>query len=121
MPFDGRLLSGVTVLAAVVDAGSFARAANAIGITTSGVSRAVARLETRVGARLLDRTTRSVALTDEGRRFYETVKPSLAKIEDAAIAASGAKNIVRGRLRGSGALTASSREGWALLTLIVLV
>ena len=47
MPFDGRLLSGVTVLAAVVDAGSFARAANAIGITTSGVSRAVARLETR--------------------------------------------------------------------------
>ena len=99
MPFDGRLLSGVTVLAAVVDAGSFARAANAIGITTSGVSRAVARLETRVGARLLDRTTRSVALTDEGRRFYETVKPSLANIEDAAIAASGAKNIVRGRLR----------------------
>ena len=65
MPFDGRLLSGVTVLAAVVDAGSFARAANAIGITTSGVSRAVARLETRVGARLLDRTTRSVVLTDE--------------------------------------------------------
>ena len=59
----------------------------------------MARLETRVGARLLDRTTRSVALTDEGRRFYETVKPSLANIEDAAIAASGAKNIVRGRLR----------------------
>jgi DNA-binding transcriptional LysR family regulator len=99
MPFDGRLLSGVTVLAAVVDAGSFARAADAIGMTTSGVSRAVARLEARVGARLLDRTTRSVALTDEGRRFYETVKPSLTTIEDAAIAVSGAKNIVRGRLR----------------------
>jgi DNA-binding transcriptional LysR family regulator len=99
MPFDGRLLSGVTVLAAVVDAGSFARAADAIGMTTSGVSRAVARLEARVGARLLNRTTRSVALTDEGRRFYETVKPSLTTIEDAAIAASGSKNIVRGRLR----------------------
>jgi DNA-binding transcriptional LysR family regulator len=99
LPFDGRLLSGVTVLAAVVESGSFARAADAIGITTSGVSRAVARLEVRIGARLLDRTTRSVALTDEGRRFYETVRPSLATIEDAAITASGATNIVRGRLR----------------------
>jgi DNA-binding transcriptional LysR family regulator len=99
MSFDGRLLSGVTVLAAVVESGSFARAADAIGITTSGVSRAVARLEARIGARLLDRTTRSIALTDEGRRFYEKVKPSLATIEDAASAASGATNIVRGRLR----------------------
>jgi len=99
MPFDGRLLSGVTVLAAVVESGSFARAADAIGITTSGVSRAVARLEARIGTRLLNRTTRSIALTDEGRRFYEKVKPSLGTIEDAAIAASGATNIVRGRLR----------------------
>lgn len=99
MPFDGRLLSGVTVFAAIVESGSFARAAEAIGLTTSGVSRAMARLEARVGARLLDRTTRSVALTDEGRRFYEQVKPSLAAIEDAAIAASGASSIVRGRLR----------------------
>jgi DNA-binding transcriptional LysR family regulator len=82
-----------------VESGSFARAADAIGITTSGVSRAVARLEARIGARLLDRTTRSIALTDEGRRFYEKVKPSLATIEDAASAASGAMNIVRGRLK----------------------
>lgn len=99
MPFDGRLLSGVTVFAAIVEGGSFARAAEAIGITTSGVSRAMTRLEARVGARLLNRTTRSVALTDEGRLFYEQVKPSLSAIEDAAIAASGATNIVRGKLR----------------------
>lgn len=99
MSFDGRLLSGVSVLAAVVEGGSFARAANALGITTSGVSRAVSRLETRIGTRLLDRTTRSISLTDEGRQFYEQVKPSLANIEDAATIASGAANIVRGRLR----------------------
>ncbi|WP_409563084.1 LysR family transcriptional regulator [Hyphomicrobium sp. MC8b] len=99
MPFDGRLLSGVSVLAAVVEGGSFARAADALGITTSGVSRAVSRLEARIGARLLDRTTRSVSLTDEGRRFYEQVKPSLANIEDAATSASGSANVVRGRLR----------------------
>jgi DNA-binding transcriptional LysR family regulator len=97
--FDGRLLSGVSVLAAVIEGGSFARAADALGITTSGVSRAVSRLEARIGTRLLDRTTRSVSLTDEGRRFYERVKPSLANIEDAATIASGAANVVRGRLR----------------------
>ena len=99
MSLDGRLLTGVSVLTAVIESGNFARAAEALGITTSGVSRAVARLEGRVGARLLDRTTRSVALTDEGRRFYERVKPSLLTIEEAAVTASGAANIVRGRRR----------------------
>jgi DNA-binding transcriptional LysR family regulator len=99
MPYDGRLLSGVTVLAAVIEAGTIVRAAEALGLTSSGVSRAVSRLEARVGVRLLDRTTRSLSLTDEGRRFYERVGPHLAGIEEAAIEASGSANIVRGRLR----------------------
>src|ERR1700733_9534867 len=99
MPFDGRLLSGVTILAAVVEGGSFARAAVALGMSDSGVGRAVARLEHRIGIRLLDRTPRSMTLTDEGRRFYEHVVPSLTDIEEAATEASGASTIVRGRLR----------------------
>jgi DNA-binding transcriptional LysR family regulator len=99
MPFDGRILSGVSVLAAVVEGGSFVKAAELIGITDSGVSRAISRLETRLKARLLDRTTRSVTLTDEGRRFYEEVKPHLNAIEDAAAVASGATSAVRGRLK----------------------
>jgi DNA-binding transcriptional LysR family regulator len=99
MPFDGRILSGVSVLAAVVDGGSFVKAAELIGLTDSGVSRAISRLETRLGVRLLDRTTRSVTLTDEGRRFYEEVKPHLSAIEDAATVAAGAVSAVRGRLR----------------------
>src|SRR5580658_6790168 len=99
MPFDGRMLSGVSVLAAVVDGGSFVKAAELIGLTDSGVSRAISRLETRLGVRLLDRTTRSVILTDEGRRFYEEVKPHLDAIEDAAVVASGAVSAVRGRLK----------------------
>jgi DNA-binding transcriptional LysR family regulator len=99
MAFDGRILSGVSVLAAVVEAGSFVKAADLIGITDSGVSRAINRLETRLGVRLLDRTTRSVTLTDEGRRFYEEVKPLLSGIEDAAVVVSGAVSAVRGRLR----------------------
>ena len=99
MAFDGRILSGVSVLAAVVEGASFVKAAELIGITDSGVSRAISRLETRLGVRLLDRTTRSVALTDEGRRFYEEVKPHLQAIEDAAVIASGAVSAVRGRLK----------------------
>ena len=99
MAFDGRILSGVSVLAAVVDGGSFVKAAELIGLTDSGVSRAISRLETRLGVRLLDRTTRSVTLTDEGRRFYEEVKPHLNAIEDAASVASGAVSAVRGRLK----------------------
>jgi DNA-binding transcriptional LysR family regulator len=99
MAFDGRILAGVSVLAAVIEGGSFVKAAGLIGITDSGVSRAVGRLEARLGVRLLDRTTRSVKLTDEGRRFYEEVKPHLEAIDDAAAVASGAASAVRGRLR----------------------
>ena len=99
MTFDNKLLSGLTVLIAVVEAGTIARAAEALGLSPSGVSRALSRLEQRVGARLLARTTRSLSLTDEGRRFYEQVGPHLAGIEEAAIAASGSANKVFGRLR----------------------
>src|ERR1700753_792794 len=99
MAFDGRILSGVSVLAAVVEGSSFVKAAELIGIADSGVSRAISRLETRLGVRLLDRTTRSVSLTDEGRRFYDEVKPHLNAIEDAAMMASGAVSAVRGRLK----------------------
>ncbi|MBP0583047.1 LysR family transcriptional regulator [Labrys sp. LIt4] len=99
MTFDSRLLSGVGVLLAVVEAGSFARAGEAMGLTQPAVSRAVARLEERVGIRIFNRTARAISLTDEGRRFYEAVAPHLASIEDAAVAAGGAKAAVRGRLR----------------------
>ena len=99
MPFDGRILAGVGVLAAVVEGSSFVKAADLMGITASGVSRAVSRLEARLGMRLLDRTTRSIALTDEGRIFYEEVKPHLTAIEDAAGVASRAVSAVRGRLK----------------------
>jgi DNA-binding transcriptional LysR family regulator len=99
MAFDGRLISNVGVLAAIVEGGSFARAGEALGLSRSGVSRAVSRLETRVGVRLLDRTTRAVALTDEGRKLYSEVAPLLTGIEDAVTVTSGSSIAVRGRLR----------------------
>jgi DNA-binding transcriptional LysR family regulator len=101
MPFDGRLLAGVSVLAAVVEAGNFARAGEALSLSPSGVSRAIARLEARVGIRLLNRTTRAVRLTDEGARFYGQVMPLLSGIEEAATAAGNAAERVQGRLRVS--------------------
>ena len=85
MTYDGRLLSGVTVLAAVIEAGQSCGRRRRSESTASAVSRAVSRLEARVGVRLLDRTTRSLSLTDEGRRFYERVGPHLDGIEEAAI------------------------------------
>ena len=72
MTFDGRVISNIGALAAIVEGGSFARASEALGLSPSGVSRAVARLEARVGVRLLDRTTRAVALTDEGQAFFRS-------------------------------------------------
>ena len=99
MSFDERMLNGMSVLSAVVDSGSFAGASETLDMTQSGVSRAIARLETRLGIRLLDRTTRSVTLTDEGRRFYEQVMPLLSGLEEAAASATEGASIVRGRLR----------------------
>jgi DNA-binding transcriptional LysR family regulator len=99
MSFDARLLSGIGVMAAVVDAGAFSRAGEALGLSQSGVSRSIARLEQRVGVRLFHRTARAVSLTEEGRRFFEDVRPMLAGIEEAASQAAGAASLVRGRLR----------------------
>lgn len=99
MSFDPGLASGMGVLSAVVDSGSFAKAADRLDITPSGVSRAISRLEKRLGIRLFDRTTRSVQLTDEGRRFYQEVAPLLAGLEDAANSAADSALTVRGRLR----------------------
>src|SRR5258708_20135915 len=90
MAFDTRLLTGVGVLAAVTEAGNFARAAEMLGLTPSAVSRAVARLEARVGVRLFDRNPREVSLTEEGRRFHTQVMPLLAGLDEAAPRAPGA-------------------------------
>jgi DNA-binding transcriptional LysR family regulator len=97
--FDARILTGVGVLAAVTEAGNFARAAETLGLTPSGVSRAIARLEARVGVRLFDRTPRSVTLTEEGRRFHARVMPLLAGIDEAATEVTGAAAAVSGKLR----------------------
>ena len=94
-----QLLEGLAVMAAVVDARSFNGAGEALDMSQSGVSRAVARLEARLGIRLFERTTRSVRLTDEGRRFHEQVMPLIAALQDATDYAQGGAAAIRGRLR----------------------
>ncbi|MFS2215890.1 LysR family transcriptional regulator [Telluria sp. Tellsp104] len=98
---DGRLLAEMSVLAAVVETGSFTRAAEVLGVSASGVSRSVARLEAKIGVRLLERTTRALRLTGEGTRLYELAAPHLSGIEEAADAVAGAAAQVRGVLRVS--------------------
>jgi DNA-binding transcriptional LysR family regulator len=99
MRFDERVLNGMSVFAAIVAAGSFAAAGELLDMSQPGVSRAVSRLETRLGIRLFDRTTRAVSLTEEGRRFHAQVLPLLAGIEEAASTAAHGATSVRGRLR----------------------
>ncbi|MBK8065392.1 MAG: LysR family transcriptional regulator [Betaproteobacteria bacterium] len=61
----------MTVFARVVSAGSLSAAARELGLSTAVVSRRLAALETRLGVRLLNRTTRSLSLTDEGANYHE--------------------------------------------------
>ncbi|CAP56671.1 LysR family transcriptional regulator [Gluconacetobacter diazotrophicus] len=99
MAIDTRLLSGIETLIAVAETGGFTRAAATMGLTPSGVSRAVARLESRLGVRLFDRNARSTTLTEAGHRLVAEVAPLLAGIEEATSSAAGASATVSGRLR----------------------
>jgi DNA-binding transcriptional LysR family regulator len=83
--------------ARVVQDGGFSAAARTLGLTQSAVSKVVTRLERRIGARLLTRTTRAVSLTDEGEAYYRAGLQIIQELNDAEqAAASGA---VKGRLR----------------------
>ena len=91
------MFDGLELLTTIVETGSFVRAGERVGLTQSGTSRAVARLEQQIGVRLFDRNARAVVLTDEGRRFYERVAPLVAQLHDAIASVAG--TAVRGRLR----------------------
>jgi DNA-binding transcriptional LysR family regulator len=99
MAFDEHTLSDAHVFAAVVRNGSFAGAARAMNLSQSVTSRAVGRLEKRLGVRVLDRTTRSVALTDEGRTLLERLEPLLDGFEEAFASIAEERSKVRGKLR----------------------
>jgi DNA-binding transcriptional LysR family regulator/transcription elongation GreA/GreB family factor len=90
---------GMAVFARVVEARSFSDAARALGLSKSAVSARVARLEERLGVRLLHRTTRRLALTADGVRLYERCARMVTEAEGAAELAAGASDVPRGTLR----------------------
>lgn len=85
------------VFARVVQEGGFSAAARSLDLTPSAVSKLIARLEERVGARLLLRTTRALTLTEEGQAYHLAAMTILQAMNDADQAAAG--GAVRGRLR----------------------
>src|SRR5690349_15587422 len=92
-------LSDIAVFVRVVDAGSFTNAAEALGISQPVVSKAVTRLEERLGARLLNRTTRRLSLTEAGSELYRRSLQALKQIEDAELEVARYQTEPRGTLR----------------------
>lgn len=92
-------LSDIAVFVGVVDAGSFTAAAEALSISQPVVSKSVTRLEERLGARLLNRTTRRLSLTEAGAELYQRSQQALKQIEDAELEVARFQTEPRGTLR----------------------
>ncbi len=99
-----ELLSGIHSFVAAVESGSFARAADKLGLTRSAVGKSVARLERRLGARMFHRTTRAQTLTEDGQMFYESCRRALDEIDAAGAALDAGRREPHGRLRVSAPL-----------------
>jgi DNA-binding transcriptional LysR family regulator len=92
-------LEGMAVFAAVAQSSSLREAGERLGVTGSAVSQALTKLEERLGVPLVQRTTRSLRLTDAGERLYEVVGPAVAEVRAAASAVAELGSVPRGMLR----------------------
>jgi DNA-binding transcriptional LysR family regulator len=95
----GSEFAELKAFVAVVDRASFARAADHLGVSRSALSQVIRQLESRLGVRLLNRTTRSVAPTESGRRLHERIAPMLREMDDAVAQAVGSTTRTAGTLR----------------------
>ncbi len=95
---------------AVVDAGSFVKAADALGMSKAAVSRYVSEMEARLGARLLHRTTRRLSLTEEGQVFYARSKELLAGVDEAEAELTSRSGAASGLLRVNAPVTFGIRH-----------
>ena len=92
-------LDGMTVFVAIAEAKNFRVAGERLGVSASAVSQALRKLERRVGVSLVQRTTRSVRLSDAGERLYAAVRPALAEVEAAVAAVGALSDEPRGTIR----------------------
>lgn len=97
--FPSERLKGIDVFVCSAEAGSFTAAAQRLHLTTSAVSKAVARLEKRLRVRLFVRTTRHLALTEEGEAFYRACTGVLSQLEEAELVLHRQYQELRGRIR----------------------
>lgn len=93
-----KSLSNILAFVRVAETQSFAQASNVLGLSTSAVSKAVARLEVDLGVKLLHRTTRSISLTPDGVRFYEGCQQLLIELDSLEAEIQGSRVTPRGRL-----------------------
>src|SRR5262245_57061665 len=100
-------LNEMLVFARVVQAGSFTKAAAALQMPKSTVSRKVTDLEARLKSRLIQRTTRKLSLTDVGRTYYDYCARIVAEVEDAERAVSTLEATPRGLLRVTAGVNAT--------------
>jgi DNA-binding transcriptional LysR family regulator len=98
MTVIGDKTAGLAAFVSTVETGSFSAASERLGTTPSAISKSVARLELRLGAKLFRRSTRSLTLTVEGTAYYERAAPLLRGLEDAEEVVRSASK-ARGRLR----------------------
>jgi DNA-binding transcriptional LysR family regulator len=108
-------LRSITTFAKTAELGSLRRAAEAQGITPQAASQALAQLEQHLGVRLFHRTTRNIALTDEGRPFLEAARPPLAGLQRALQLARRATDEIAGPLRIVGPRSTFLPVLWPLL------
>lgn len=94
-------LSGIVALLKVAERRSFTQAAAELAVTPSSLGEAVKNLEARLGVRLLNRTTRSVGLTEAGLAYVERVRPAVEQIRGAGVALAEARDHPAGTLRPS--------------------
>lgn len=87
------------ILLAVVDSGGFSAAAEQLDIQVARVSRAVSKVENQVGVSILNRTTRRIELTEEGRQFVDTIRIGLQQIQQAEEELISRGELPKGRLR----------------------
>lgn len=94
-----ELLQSMRLFARLAELGSFTKAAESLQIGRPQVTRSIQELETSLGVRLFQRTTRQVKLTTEGQRFYDRVKEILGNISDVTSMFDRSGSTLRGRLR----------------------
>src|ERR1700723_4652234 len=92
-------LTSLTAFVRVVDSGGFSAAGRRLEMSTTMVSNHVRALEERLGARLLNRTTRKVSLTEVGKVYYERATQILSELDEADSVAGALQSSVRGTLR----------------------